>query len=156
MLLRNGNGISLTNQGGILLHLRGNIHGYMNAGSKIKYLRCVTGRHDLPFYYEQEVALQRSFFDAFLKGKDDRGWSTPGKLPAVDLLLREGAPGYNDAPAELKAFPRRSENEWPLARTVYEKLYLGSAGNLSSEKETTDKVLSHVAPELVKQTPLTT
>lgn len=41
--------LSVANWGGILLHLRGNVEGYVRAGSKFKYLRFITGRHDLPF-----------------------------------------------------------------------------------------------------------
>ncbi|KAB8229858.1 uncharacterized protein BDW43DRAFT_321736 [Aspergillus alliaceus] len=42
----------------------------------LSYLRFITGRHDLPFYYHEEVELQRSFLDAFLWGEDRAGWST--------------------------------------------------------------------------------
>ena len=41
--------LSVANWGGINLHLRGNAEGYTWAGSKFKYLRFITGRHDLPF-----------------------------------------------------------------------------------------------------------
>lgn len=41
--------LSVANWGGILLHLRGNVEGYTWASSKFKYLRFITGRHDLPF-----------------------------------------------------------------------------------------------------------
>ncbi|KIM97326.1 hypothetical protein OIDMADRAFT_130563, partial [Oidiodendron maius Zn] len=41
--------LSVANWGGINLHLRGNVEGYTWAGSKFKYLRFITGRHDLPF-----------------------------------------------------------------------------------------------------------
>ena len=92
----------------------------MFAGSKFKYLRTITGRHDLPFYYDEEVEVQRSFLDAFLKGEDQRGWSRPGEVPIVDLCIRKGAPGYNDAVAERTTFDRRSENEWPIHRTNYQ------------------------------------
>lgn len=68
-------------QGGILLHLRGNIQGYVQAGSEFKYLRCITGRHDLPFYYGEEVAVQRSFLDAVLKGEDLEGWTVQESYP---------------------------------------------------------------------------
>jgi putative CocE/NonD family hydrolase len=44
--------LSVANWGGILLHLRGNIEGWTGAGSRLKYLRFITGRHDLPFYYK--------------------------------------------------------------------------------------------------------
>ena len=118
------------NWGGILLHLRGNVQGYIHAGSDLKYLRFITGRHDLPFYYEEEVELQRSFLDAFLKGEDRVGWSEKGKLPPVDIVLRKGDVGINDAAAE-KAYPRRTENEWPIARTQYTKFYLTPDQRLS-------------------------
>ncbi|KAI8662400.1 hypothetical protein NCS56_01043800 [Fusarium sp. Ph1] len=115
--------LSVGNWGGILLHLRGNIEGYTHAGSKFKYLRMITGRHDLPFYYEEEVNVQRSFLDAFLKGDDRVGWSQEGKVPPVSLVLRKGNVGFNDAEKE-KVYPRREENEWPIARTQYTKLFL--------------------------------
>ena len=115
--------LSVGNWGGTTLHLRGNIQGFVNAGSKFKYLRMITGRHDLPFYYLEEAEIQRSFLDAFLKGEDRVGWSTPGKVPPVSLVLRKGDVGYNNAEAE-RAFHRRQENEWPIARTQYRKLFL--------------------------------
>jgi predicted acyl esterase len=122
------------------LHLRGNILGYMHAGSKFKYLRCITGRHDLPFYYKEEVEVQKSFLDAFLKGHDPQGWSTPGKLPAVDICLRQGNPGVNDPKAELAAFPRSTESEWPISRTQYTKFFLDKKG-LMTQQEVTDEAL---------------
>ncbi|KAJ5953537.1 hypothetical protein N7454_000433 [Penicillium verhagenii] len=120
--------LSVANWGGILLHLRGNVEGYTQAGSELKYLRFVTGRHDLPFYYSQEVELQRSFLDAFLKGDDRVGWST-GKAPKVDIVLRKGDVGFNNAEAE-KAYTRRTEHEWPIARTQYTKYFLTSQREL--------------------------
>ncbi|KAJ5080887.1 hypothetical protein N7456_013597 [Penicillium angulare] len=120
--------LSVANWGGILLHLRGNVEGYTHAGSDLKYLRFVTGRHDLPFYYKEEVELQRSFLDAFLKGDDRIGWST-GKAPKVDVVLRKGDVGFNNADAE-KQYQRRVEHEWPIARTQYTKYYLTSQKEL--------------------------
>ncbi|KAL6703986.1 hypothetical protein ACN47E_008924 [Coniothyrium glycines] len=143
--------LSVANWGGILLHLRGNILGYMYAGSKFKYLRCITGRHDLPFYYDQEVEVQRSFLDAFLKGNDDRGWKEPGKVPAVDLVLRQGAPKYNCAEDELATFPRRQENEWPIARTVYQKFHLTAEGALEKEQPFKQKTMSYEASNGIVQ-----
>lgn len=123
--------LSVANWGGILLHLRGNVQGYLNAGSNLKYLRFITGRHDLPFYYKEEVEVQRSFLDAFLKGDDREGWSVKGKLPPVDMVLRKGDVGFNDAAAE-KVYPRRTENEWPIARTQYTRFYLHPDQSLST------------------------
>ncbi|KAK2601822.1 hypothetical protein QQS21_004605 [Conoideocrella luteorostrata] len=115
--------LSVGNWGGILLHLRGNIEGFTHAGSKFKYLRLITGRHDLPFYYRNEVEVQRSFLDAFLKGDDRVGWSQEGKIPPVSLLLRKGDIGHNNTEAE-KAYVRRGESSWPIARTQYTRFYL--------------------------------
>ncbi|KAK4097285.1 alpha/beta-hydrolase [Parathielavia hyrcaniae] len=115
--------LSVGNWGGILLHLRGNIEGYTHAGSKFKYLRMITGRHDLPFYYDEEVEVQRSFLDAFLKGEDHVGWSQPGKVSPVSLIIRKGNVGFNNAEAE-RAYQRRDEAEWPLASTQYTRFHL--------------------------------
>ena len=115
--------LSVANWGGILLHLRGNVQGYMHAGSKFKYLRFITGRHDLPFYYREEVEIQKSFLDAFLKGEDRVGWSVPGKVAPVTLTLRKGNVGIND-PEKERAYEKRDEEAWPIPRTQYTKFYL--------------------------------
>lgn len=130
--------LSVANWGGILLHLRGNVQGYLNAGSDLKYLRFITGRHDLPFYYKEEVELQKSFLDAFLKGEDRVGWSQKGKLPPVDMVIRKGDVGFNDAKAE-KAYTRRGENEWPIARTQYTKYHLHPDQSLSTNAPTSQE-----------------
>lgn len=149
--------LSVANWGGILLHLRGNVEGFVNAGSELKYLRFITGRHDLPFYYEQEVELQRSFLDAFLKGDDRVGWSVKGKLPPVDLVLRKGDVGFNDAKAEA-VYPRRTENEWPIARTQWTKFYLTPSLGLSTQQPSGTAKLNYKAlgtldrPELLQFT----
>ncbi|KAI0412952.1 acyl esterase [Xylaria grammica] len=114
--------LSVANWGGILLHLRGNVEGYVHAGSDKKWLRFITGRHDLPFYYREEVEIQRSFLDAFLKDEDRAGWKT-GQVAPVDIVLRKGNVGFNNATAESQ-YPRRTESEWPIARTVWKKWYL--------------------------------
>lgn len=138
--------LSVANWGGILLHLRGNVEGWVGAGSDLKYLRFITGRHDLPFYYKEEVEVQKSFLDAFLKDDDRVGWSVPGKLPAVDVVLRKGDVGFNNAQAE-KAYPRRTENEWPIARTQYIPYYLTPSQGLSTAKPKVEKVfkVSYIA-----------
>lgn len=120
--------LSVATWGGICLHLRGNVEGWTWAGSERKFLRFITGRHDLPFYYHKEVEVQRSFLDAFLKGEDRDGWST-GQQPRVSLVLRKGDVGFNDAIAE-KAYARRSEDEWPIARTQYTDFFLTPQGSL--------------------------
>ncbi|TKA76929.1 hypothetical protein B0A55_03114 [Friedmanniomyces simplex] len=139
--------LSVANWGGISLHMRGNVIGYMNAGSELKYLRGIVGRHDLPFYEDQEVEVQRSFLDAFLKGEDRVGWSEKGKVPPVDIVLRKGNPGFNKADAEQATFPRRVENEWPIARTQYTKFFLTPDHGLDTKVPSpSDKVISYKAP----------
>lgn len=138
--------LSVANLGGILLHLRGNVEGFTHASSTFKYLRFIVGRHDLPFYYPDEVEIQRSFLDAFLKGDDRVGWSRKDAVPAVDLILRRGDAGVNNAPAE-KQFLRRSENEWPIARTQYTYFYLTPSKEMRLEapKQTDPQTIGYEA-----------
>lgn len=122
--------LSVANWGGICLHLRGNVEGWTWAGSDLKYLRFIVGRHDLPFYYRGEVEVQKSFLDAFLKGEDREGWSVKGKLPKVSLVLRKGDVGFNNPTGE-ESYARRGEYEWPIARTRYTNYFLSHEGFLS-------------------------
>ncbi|KAK8067055.1 X-Pro dipeptidyl-peptidase [Apiospora hydei] len=125
--------LSVANWGGILLHLRGNVEGYNHAGSKFKYLRFITGRHDLPFYYKEEAELQQSFLDAFLKGEDRVGWSVPGKVPPVTVTLRKGNVGFNDAEKE-KAYPKRQEEAWPIPGRKSKKVSYKALGTLDNQQ----------------------
>ena len=131
--------LSVANWGGILLHLRGNVDGYKYAGSKQKWIRFITGRHDLPFYYRDEVKVQKSFLDAFLKGEDTYGWTVPGKVPPVTITLRKGNVGFNNAEAE-KAFLRREEEAWPIPRTQYTKYHLQSGSSSSGHVLTIEPI----------------
>jgi predicted acyl esterase len=135
--------LSVANWGGITLHLRGNVEGYNHARSQYKFIRFITGRHDLPFYYPEEVDIQRGFLDCFLKDDDWAGWKT-GKQPKVNLRLRKGDKGVNDAARE-KEWALRSENEWPIARTQYTKYYLTSSNGLQLKPPTDEAVLSYKA-----------
>lgn len=137
--------LSVANLGGILLHLRGNVQGFALASSEFKYLRFIVGRHDLPFYEDEEVEIQRSFLDAFLKDDDRDGWSKKGAIPPVNLILRKGDVGHNDPIAE-KAFPRRLEMEWPLARTEYTKLFLHHGGDMLFTQPQSTSTRSYEAP----------
>ena len=121
--------------------------GYLGVSSKFKYLRFLTGRHDLPFFCDEEVEVQKSFLDACLKGIDAAGWLTPGKLPPVSLCIRQGNPGFNDAEAECLAFPRRDEMEWPIARTVNKAFHLQADGSLSEKTPLLTGVVSYEAPQ---------
>lgn len=128
-------------QGGITLHLRGNIMAWMRCGSKHKYLRLHTGTHDRPYYNSPGIELQLSFFDCWLKGDDYGGWKTGQQAP-VSFAIRKGSPGFGTADSE-KTFEYRDEKEWPVARTVYQKLYLTTDKKLIKEKQTTESLLSY-------------
>jgi predicted acyl esterase len=54
-----------------------------------------------------------------------------GKLPPVDIVLRKGNVGFNDAEKE-KVYERRTENEWPIARTQYTKYFLTPSQTLET------------------------
>jgi uncharacterized protein len=101
--------LSCGNWGGQGLHLRGNVEGYLAAGSDQKWLELHGREHWTEFYTDYGVALQRQFFDHFLKGADN-GWD---KRPPVLLQVRH-----------LDGFVEREEGEWPLARTEWTRFYL--------------------------------
>ncbi|KIW24667.1 uncharacterized protein PV07_10369 [Cladophialophora immunda] len=126
--------LSFANLGSIMIHFRGNYEGFRLASSRHKFIRFITGRHDLPFYDDEHVEVQKSFLDAFCKDDDRDGW-TDGTRPPVDLVLRRGNVGYNNPSAE-KAFERRFEHEWPLARTRYTKFYLTPDSRLDQVEPT--------------------
>ncbi|HET9902691.1 MAG TPA: CocE/NonD family hydrolase [Xanthobacteraceae bacterium] len=102
--------LSANNWGGQGLHPRGNNEGFMQAASKQKWLECHGLGHWPHFYTDYGRLLQKKFFDFFLKGEQN-GWD---KTPPVQLNIR-----HVD-----ETFVVRHENEWPIARTQWTKLYL--------------------------------
>ncbi len=110
--------LSAGNWGGMGLHGRGNMEGYDRSASRQKWLQVHGGNHRDAFYSREGQALQKEFFDHFLKGEDN-GWNT---RPPVMLKIRH--------PGEV--FEDRTENEWPIARTVWTKLYLDPKGLMFS------------------------
>jgi predicted acyl esterase len=92
------------------LHNRGTLEGFKQAGSKDKWLE-VHGRKEWEYYYTREaLERQKSFFDYFMKGIEN-DWRD---MPRVRLEVRE----------RFFQGQFRFENEWPIARTKYTKLYL--------------------------------
>ena len=92
----------------------------MRAASKQKWLEAHGLEHWTHFYTDYGRQLQLEFFDHFLHGKKN-GWD---KRPRVLLQVRH-----------LDGFVAREENEWPLARTKWTKLYLDPAdASLDGEK----------------------
>jgi putative CocE/NonD family hydrolase len=135
---------SVGNWGGFALHLRGNTEGYMNAASKVKKLRIHTGTHFHPFHSEEGRMDQLRWMDYWLKGVDT------GILdePPVKLEIRNGG--------SRKPYPFRFENEWPLARTRWMKMYLridrkqsheemGTEGELVREKPAAEAKVTYSA-----------
>ncbi|KAH6618432.1 Alpha/Beta hydrolase protein [Boeremia exigua] len=135
--------LSVANWGGILLHLRGNVLGWMRASSRYKFLHFIVGRHDLPFYYNHSAKLQLSFFDSFLKDNDYDGWKT-GEQPRVKLTLRKGDCGVDDPVREL-GFPTRGEADWPIPDTKYTKFFLNAQHELSETQKDERITISYEA-----------
>lgn len=103
------------------IHTHGTFEGFRRISSKDKWLR-VHHTHEWVDYYTTEyVEDLRRFFDRYLKDIKN-GWE---ETPRVRLSILD--PGGRDQ-------VNRSENEFPLARTHYQALYLdASAGRLSPD-----------------------
>ncbi len=112
--------LTCANWGGQGIHPRGNFNGFTETPSKQKWLEAHGDSHWSLFSSGYGLALQKRFFDHFLKGIDN-GWE---KQPPVQLNIRH--PG--------EKFVLRMENEWPLARTQWTKFYLDPAGMTLSPK----------------------
>ncbi len=124
--------LSAGNWGGVGLHPRGNIEGYLQAATKQKWLEMHGLDHFTLFYSDYGVKLQKRFFGHFLKG-ENTGWD---RQPKVSLQVRH--PGEKFVP--------RAENEWPLARTKWTKFYLDPADfSLSAKPSSTEAATSYEA-----------
>jgi len=99
------------------LHTRGTLEAFRKIASTDKYL-LIHGRKKWQFF-RQMVDLQKQFFDRYLKGIDN---SEVKYWPRIRLEVRERFYFGN----------YRTENEWPLARTQYTKLFLNADGTLTN------------------------
>ncbi len=104
--------LSAANWGGQGLHPRGNFEGFVRAASKEKWLEAHGIEHWTHFYTDYGRGLQKRFFDFYLKGERN-GWE---RQPRVQLQVRH-----------LDRFVERHEDEWPIARTRWTRLYLDPA-----------------------------
>jgi predicted acyl esterase len=116
--------LSAGNWGGHGLHLRGNVEGFVRAASKHKWLELHGLEHWTHFYTDYGRLLQKRFFDYFLKGIDN-GWANE---PRVRLQIRR-----------IDGFIERMEDEWPIARTRWMKLYLDPANRSLNSTPVTAK-----------------
>lgn len=101
------------------LHTRGNFEAYTRAATAQKWLEVHGLEHFVHFYTDYGRELQKRFFDHFLKGTDTR-WESQ---PPVVLNLRR-ADG---------SFVQRAEQEWPLARTDWTRLYLDAEARMLTD-----------------------
>jgi predicted acyl esterase len=92
------------------LHNRGTLWGFRKISSEYKWLYTHAGRKWSRFYDPDAEAFQKMFFDYFLKGSDTRILSAP----RVRLEVRE----------TLDKYAVRYEDDFPIPRTRYEKIYL--------------------------------
>jgi hypothetical protein len=110
--------LTCANWGGQGIHPRGNFNGFIETPAAQKWLEAHGDSHWSLFYSRDGRDLQKRFFDHFLKGAAN-GWEN---TPRVMLNVRH--PG--------EKFVLRSENEWPLARTRWTKVYLDATNQTLS------------------------
>ena len=97
------------------LHTRGSFEGYKTISSTQKWL-FTHGRPKWDVYYSDEaLAVQKAFFDHFLKGLENRFERTP----SVRLEVRE----------TLTDYQVRYADSWPLPGTDYREWYLNAGDN---------------------------
>jgi uncharacterized protein len=112
--------LSAGNWGGHGLHLRGNTDGYVRSGSEHKWLEMHGLEHWTHYYTDYGRELQLRFFDRFLKDEDNGFDSEPRAL--LNIRHADGT------------FTLRREEEWPIPRTRWTKLWLDlDGGRLSAE-----------------------
>ena len=121
--------LSAANWGGAGLHLRGNIEGWMRCGSTRKWLSVHDGTHFESFYLPEYVAMQKRFFERYLK-EVDNGWESE---PPVQLSIRR--PGATTV--------RRAESAFPLHRTRSLSFHLDTEKGALSERIPSASAESH-------------
>lgn len=104
----------VANYGGLGLHLRGTIEGYQRIASQDKWLKVQSGSYFLTFLSPDSVALQRRFFDRYLKGIDN-GWE---KEARVEVAIRTAEDGIARNIVDTR---------WPLSAIRWQSLYLDAA-----------------------------
>ncbi|OGO21267.1 MAG: hypothetical protein A2144_02670 [Chloroflexi bacterium RBG_16_50_9] len=103
------------------LHSRGGFEAFGRISSRKRWLYTHGRRKWEEYYSDEGLKHQKKFLDYFLKGVDNSIMDEP----RVRLEVRE----------TLNDYQVRHENEWPMARTVYKKLYLDAeAGTLNLNK----------------------
>ena len=104
----------VANWGGLGLHLRGTILGWLGIASRDKWLKVQSGSYFFTFLLPQNIALQRKFFDRYLKDIDN-GWENE---PKVEVAVRAA----DDTVRRVA-----SDTRWPLSETEWTRLYLDAS-----------------------------
>lgn len=123
----------VANWGGLGLHLRGTILGWRGIASRDKWLKMHSGSYFLTFLLPESVALQRRFFDRYLKDVAN-GWE---REPRVEVAVRS----VDDTVQRVVA-----DSGWPLTGTKWTRLYLDAASAaLASSPPRADAGASYAA-----------
>ena len=111
------------------VHTHGSFAGFRRMASKEKWLRVHNTSEWFDYYTPENVEDLRRFFDHYLKGIDN-GWE---QTPRVRLSVLN--PGGTDIVG-------RAEEDFPLARTQYHKLYLSAADSALLTSLPADQAMS--------------
>jgi uncharacterized protein len=106
--------LAVANWGGLALHLRGTIAGWLGIASREKWLKVQSGPYFITFLMPETVVLQRRFFDRYLKGIAN-GWE---QEPRVEVEVRS---------ADDKVKRKIAASDWPLPQTHWTRLHLDAA-----------------------------
>ncbi len=105
------------------LHTMGSFRAFEKANSKHKWVYTHRTGKWVAYYSPEVQKITKDFMDCFLKDDTSSGFLD---MPPVRLEVRSSRDNIHEV---------RHENEWPLARTQYTKLYLGEQPqSLSLEK----------------------
>lgn len=105
------------------LHSAGSMRAFQEAGSTERHAYIHRGPKWATFYGDEARKTQLAFFDRHLRERE------VAALPPVRLEIRDRA----DHVVEV-----RDEQEWPLARTNWQQLYLRADGTLAERPGDTD------------------
>lgn len=109
----------VANWGGLALHLRGTIGGFQGIASREKWLKIQSGSYLHTYLQPKNVALQKRFFDRYLKGIDN-DWPAE---PKIEVDIR--------SPGDRVRRVLRSTS-WPLPETQWTRFFL-DAGRATLE-----------------------
>jgi hypothetical protein len=104
----------VANWGGLGLHLRGTILGYLGIASREKWLKVQSGSYFFTFLLPHNVAVQRKFLDRYLKDIDN-GWENE---PKIEVAVRTA----DDAVKRVV-----QDTQWPLRDTKWTRFYLDAS-----------------------------